>query len=73
VRIRHFGLLANRFRIERLALCRQLLGCIVSEAALTSPADAPTWHCPRCGAALTILARLTGQELSSRCTYFDSS
>jgi hypothetical protein len=73
VRIRHFGFLANRFRIERLALCRQLLGCIVSEAALTSPADAPTWHCPRCGAALTILARLTGQELSSRCTYFDSS
>ena len=30
VRIRHFGFLANRFRLSRLALCRQLLGCSCS-------------------------------------------
>jgi hypothetical protein len=30
VRIRHFGFLANRFRTDRLALCRQLLASIAS-------------------------------------------
>jgi hypothetical protein len=27
VRVRHYGLLANRHREEKLALCRRLLGC----------------------------------------------
>jgi hypothetical protein len=73
VRIRHFGFLANCHRAARLALCRQLLACIVSEPALTSPAAASTWHCPRCGALMTILARFTAQELFARCEFFDSS
>jgi hypothetical protein len=73
VRIRHFGFLANRFRANRLALCRQLLDCVVSEPELTSPAAASTGYCPRCGAPMTILGRLTSQELLLRCTYFDSS
>lgn len=72
VRIRHFGFLANRFRSHRLSLCRQLLACVVSEPPLTSPASASTWHCPRCGALMIILTRLTPQDLS-RCTFFDSS
>jgi len=73
VRIRHFGFLANRHRAARLALCRQLLACIVSEPALTSPASASTWHCPRCGALMTVLARFTAQELFIPCNFFDSS
>jgi hypothetical protein len=73
VRVRHFGFLANRFRRDRLSLCRQLLSCLVSEPALTSPAAVSTWHCPRCGAFMVILRRITPQELSSRCTFFDSS
>jgi hypothetical protein len=73
VRIRHFGFLANRFRAERLSLCRQLLACGVSEPPLPSPAGPSSWHCPRCGALMIILTRMTPQELSSRCTFFDSS
>ena len=30
------------------------------------------WHCPRCGAAMIVMQRLTATELST-CTYFDSS
>jgi sugar phosphate isomerase/epimerase len=73
VRIRHFGFLANRFRAERLSLCRQLLACGVSEPPLPSPASPSSWHCPRCGALMIILTRITPQEFSSRCTFFDSS
>jgi hypothetical protein len=73
VRIRHFGFLANRFRADRLSLCRQLLSCLISEPALTSPAAAATWHCPRCGALMVILTRMTPQQLSSRSAFFDSS
>ena len=73
VRIRHFGFLANRHRTDRLGLCRQLLSCVVSESAPSSPTGATTWHCPRCGAPMIILARLTSQQLSSPCTFFDSS
>jgi Putative transposase/Transposase zinc-binding domain len=73
VRIRHFGFLANRFRTDRLSLCRQLLSCVVSEPALTSSAATSTWYCPRCGALMVAFRRITPQELSSRCTFFDSS
>jgi hypothetical protein len=73
VRIRHFGFLSNRFRADRLALCRKLLDCVLSEPALTPPAAASAWHCPRCGALMVILRRITPQELSSPCTFFDSS
>ncbi|MBV8846470.1 MAG: IS91 family transposase [Bryobacterales bacterium] len=73
VRIRHFGFLANRFRVDRLALCRLLLDCPVSEPALTPQPATSTWRCPRCGALMIILTRLTPQELSSRFTFFDSS
>jgi hypothetical protein len=74
VRIRHFGFLANCFRTERLALCRQLLRVAPPESPSLAPAaSASTWHCPRCGALLTVLTRLTSQELSFRCTPLDSS
>jgi hypothetical protein len=73
VRIRHFGFLANRFRTARLALCRQLLACEIPEPPPTAPTSSPTWQCPRCGSPMILLARLTAQELSSRCTFLDSS
>ena len=73
VRIRHFGFLANRFRADRIALCRKLLDCVISEPALTSLPAASAWHCPRCGALLVILRRITPQELSSPCAFLDSS
>jgi len=57
-RIRHFGFLANRYRKEKLALCRQLLTgpasellpdaaqCLLLLAALTDPTPI---RCPACG------------------------
>ena len=74
VRIRHFGFLANRFRAERLALCRQLLtdDPPTPTASQNSLELAANWHCPFCGAAMMVAQRFTAAELW-RCTYFDSS
>jgi hypothetical protein len=57
VKVRHYGLLANRRRAERLAVCRALLGVgpaaalpssqRAAPAASIGPAIGPT--CPQCG------------------------
>src|ERR1700687_2056068 len=76
VRIRHFGVLANRFRASRLALSRQLLSSNSTPPAelicATSSQTSSLWHCPRCGAAMIVMQRFTAAELST-CSYFDSS
>jgi hypothetical protein len=74
VRIRHFGFLANRFRASQVPLCRQLLEVDTpEEPALPNAGESSsTWHCPRCGAAMVVVQRLTAAEVS-RCNYFDSS
>ena len=41
VRIRHYGLLSNRCRKEKLRLCRRLLGTVVEPEADTEPAKIP--------------------------------
>jgi len=63
-RIRHYGLLANCVKRQRLALCRRLLGVHVSAVLEEPPHNAAEWmeallgiditQCPRCGARLTI-------------------
>jgi ribosomal protein L37AE/L43A len=72
VRVRHYGLLANRHRREKLARCRELLGMAVTPQAETAPADpdpvpppgreaavTPTRVCPRCGAGrMVVVAEL---------------
>jgi hypothetical protein len=63
VRIRHFGLFANRRRSAELQRCRQLLG--------TAPeADCPevTNHlrCPACSATMLVVERITGAQLYFR-------
>jgi hypothetical protein len=61
VRVRHYGLLANCHRREKLARCRELLGMTVTpqanpvpppgrEAAVTS-----TRVCPRCGSGRMVV------------------
>jgi hypothetical protein len=35
----HYGFLGNRFRQEKLALCRQLLGMAIPQGPPTQPAD----------------------------------
>jgi hypothetical protein len=68
VRVRHYGLLANRHRREKLARCRELLGMTLRPEADTAPTDpdavapptqeppvAPTRVCPRCGAGRMVV------------------
>jgi len=66
VRIRYFGLLAPRGRTKDLAQCRQVL----AGAATPVPTDVPvaarprrTWPCPRCGAPMRVVERLTARQL----------
>jgi len=77
VRIRPFGFLANRFRASRLALGRHLLAsCDSTEQEVKThdvrPESSSLWHCPRCGASMIVIQRITAAELSA-CIYFDSS
>ncbi len=89
VRIRHYGLLANRHRREKLALCRELLGVAASEVEgeeLTAPREGcnpvtPTRACPVCGAGrLAVIAELSAREMArigvgpvARGVIFDTS
>ena len=64
VRIRHYGLLSNRSRKEKLVLCRRLLGSVVQPNSDTEPANSTDaasikWVCPLCHTgAMIIVARL---------------
>jgi hypothetical protein len=77
VRVRHYGLLANRHRREKLARCRELLGMVVTPRADTAPIDpgpaasghevevTPTRVCPRCGAGrMIVIAEFPPMTLS---------
>jgi hypothetical protein len=66
VRIRHYGLLANGHRQEKLARCRELLGMAAAPQGDTNPNDAvtppareatvtATRVCPRCGAGRMVV------------------
>jgi Putative transposase/Transposase zinc-binding domain len=68
MRVRHYGLLANRHRQEKLTRCRELLGMAVTPQTDTAPTDAdsvtptvddaavtPTRVCPRCGAGRMVV------------------
>jgi hypothetical protein len=75
VRIRQYGLLANRCRAGNLTVARQRLSATPKppEPCPNSTTDAPTWSCPQCGAAMQIGANLTALQLAQRCKFFDSS
>jgi hypothetical protein len=72
VRIRHFGLLANRTRQEKLARCRQLLAVAAATALLPTQsgatpragaAEAAAARCPACGGGpLRVIAVLAPQR-----------
>ena len=77
VRIRHFGLLSNRFRNPSLTLARRLLalhGCypLPSSPPKNPACNSALWHCPRCGGPMSVARRLTAAELSLS-SHFDSS
>jgi hypothetical protein len=74
VRIRHFGLLANRARSNKLARCRQLLAVVAAAATATLPTQngetpaagtetTPLVRCPACGGgSLRVIAVLAPQR-----------
>jgi hypothetical protein len=64
VRIRHYGLLSNRFRKRLLPLARTLLASQGREQLPLPPLPDPDlWHCPRCGKAMRVVQRFTAAQL----------
>jgi hypothetical protein len=59
VRIRHFGLFANRRRSAALERCRALLGM----AACVDPPEPPSLRCPACSGIMLVVERLTRGQL----------
>ena len=68
VRIRFFGFLAARRRGRDLPRCRQLLAAHACPTRVTPAVEAPpaTWPCPRCGATMVVIERLTALEIRGR-------
>jgi hypothetical protein len=70
VRIRHFGLLSNRFRNQSIALARTLLAAqpdhtLIEPTRKASTGNTPLWHCPKCGGAMSVSRRLNPMEINS--------
>ena len=66
VRIRYFGLLAPRRRTDDLATCRMVFAVappppVIAPSVGTKPTH--SWPCPRCGAPMRIVERLTARQL----------
>ena len=67
VRIRHFGLCANRNRSATLARCRVLLGATMR----TDPREKLTRKCPSCSGVMLVVERLSSAQLHFRAdTHF---
>jgi hypothetical protein len=69
VRIRHYGLLANRFRHRSIAIARALLANSRPQLTASSTPVAKTtpalWYCPRCGGPMHFQRRLSSKEIDS--------
>jgi hypothetical protein len=62
VRIRHFGLFANRRRSAALDRCRALLGV----TKCVDPPEPPSLRCPSCSGIVLVAERLTPSQLYFR-------
>jgi hypothetical protein len=63
VRIRHFGLFANRRRSDALGRCRELLGTTVS---IDHPDQSTQLRCPACSGVMLVIERITSAQLYFR-------
>ena len=63
VRIRHFGLFANRRRETALARCRELLG---TAACAERPEATNLLRCPVCSGTMLVIERITSAQLYFR-------
>jgi len=72
VRIRHYGLLSNRFRNRLLPLAHTLLAADGRQHPSLPPTpNCELWHCPRCGSPMRVIQRFTPAQLY--LATFDSS
>lgn len=66
VKVRHYGLLSNRYREERLRVCRTLLLVVAAALALATPVT--TAACPHCGAsAWQVVERVPRPRVAEVC------
>jgi hypothetical protein len=77
VKIRHYGLLANWHRKDKLALCRRLLLPLAAQTVPEAKEDAViepalAQHCPRCGGCRFIRIELP-REAEAALTAADTS
>lgn len=76
-RIRHYGLLANGHRQQKLDQCRRLLGVptpkSTAEEADVKPSPPLAHRCPCCGGAMTIIGSWTPLQPVRRSAWNDSS
>ena len=64
VRIRYFGFLASRCRAVQLPQCRQVLATAAAPPVEPPPPGPPrSWPCPRCGAPMRVIERLTPRQV----------
>ena len=70
-RIRHYGFLANRQRLVKLALCRRLLDAPSPEPPAEQVRDAIA-PCPSCGGAMVVLAVLA-RPAPCRTSFWDDT
>ena len=77
VKIRSYGLLANRYRTEKIALCRRLLFPLVVSRTVTPMAEEPREEpaCEKCGCQRWIKVGEIGKSVQPgfRCAKVDSS
>jgi hypothetical protein len=78
VKLRHYGLLANRQRQDQLALCRRLLLLVKTAEQLPAGAEpsiepVPPQRCPNCGSQRLVSFELSAGELWQRPSLVDSS
>jgi hypothetical protein len=72
VRIRYFGLLASRSRTADLATCRTVLAVAPPPPVAAPSVDSTrSWPCPRCGAPMRIVERLTARQLFLAALFAD--
>jgi hypothetical protein len=64
VRIRYFGFLASRCRTPQLGHCRQALAATPTPPTPVTPQPSrASWPCPKCGAPMRVVERLTARQL----------
>jgi hypothetical protein len=66
VRIRHYGLLANRHQAAILTVCFALLSTAPQPPSAPAHSLALLWSCPHCGNPMLVVERLTPVQIFLR-------